>query len=306
MTLRKIILIPARWIIHGIFFQRLGLILNGKRIREKLNQQAWKEYYSMNDCYALNREDRDKKIIISLTSIPSRVDKVVLVITRMMNQTVVPDKIILCLDETKREKIEFSNELRFLIEVGLEIKWVEDIGPHTKYLYATQQYHNDIVITVDDDIIYSHKLVETLLKSYEKYPKAISANIVTRFKTKKGVVQSSSEWLQQFKYGVGDKYSIAYGVGGVLYPPNILPKETFDTERIKKVSKFQDDLWLKAIEWRYNIDVVKANGGDKLFGYFVTVSDSQDVSLRKTNDFEDRNVIYMNRLIEEFNLGPLT
>lgn len=299
---RKIILIPARWILHGIFLQRLELIMNGKNVQKKLNYQAWQEFHLMNKTYALNQKSRKKKIIISLTTIPNRIDKVVLVISRMMNQTVLPDKIILCIDETQKEKIIFSDDIVFLIELGLEIKWVEDIGPHTKYLYTVQKYTDDIVITVDDDVIYSHKLIETLIESYERYPKAISANIVTRFVVKDGTIKPSSQWLQQFSYGIGDKYSIAYGVGGVLYPPNVLPKAAFDVEKIKRISKFQDDLWLKAIELKNDIDVVKAKNGDKLFGYFVTVDGSQAVSLRSTNDFKDRNVEYLTALISEFNL----
>lgn len=302
MILRKVVLIPARWLVHGTFFHRLDLILNKKRVQKRLNDQAWKEFHLMEDTYALNQKPREKKIIVSLTTIPSRIDKVILVISRMMNQTILPDKIILCLDKTKQEDIVFSEELSFLIKKGLEIKWVEDVGPHTKYLYATQKYSNDIVITVDDDIIYSRKIIEVLLNSYKRYPKAISANIVTRFIIKKGKVQASSQWLQQFKYGIGDDYSIAYGVGGVLYPPNVLPKETFDIEKIKRVSKFQDDLWLKAIELKHEIDVVKAHGSDKLFGYFVTVDGSQDESLRDTNDFKDRNIEYLTKLINEFDL----
>ncbi|BBM16967.1 hypothetical protein G15_0608 [Enterococcus avium] len=302
MILRKVVLISARWLVHGIFFQRLDLLLNKKRVQKRLNDQALQEFHLMKDAYALNQKTREKKIIVSLTTIPSRIDKVILVISRMMNQTILPDKIILCLDKTRKEDIVFSEDLNILIKNGLEIKWVEDVGPHTKYLYATQKYHDDIVITVDDDIIYSHRLLETLLRSYEKYPKAVSANIVTRFVVKNGKIQASSQWLQQFKYGIGDANSVAYGVGGVLYPPNILPKEAFDIKRIIKTSKFQDDLWLKAIELKYEIDVVKAQGSDRLFGYFVTVDGSQGESLRDTNDFKDRNIEYLNKLINEFGL----
>lgn len=302
MLLRKLILIPGRWFIHGIFLKRLELITNGNNVKKRLNSQAWKEFNDMNNLYGLNQHVRDKMIIVSLTTIPKRINKVELVISRMMNQTILPDKIILCLDKTKRSEINFSENLQFLIDKGLEIRWVEDIGPHTKYLYATQKYHNEIVITVDDDVIYSHKLIETLIKSYKKYPNAISANIVTRFVVKNGEVQPSAQWLQQFKYGVGDRYSVAYGVGGVLYPPNVLPQEAFNIEKIEKISKFQDDLWLKAIELKHGINVVKTYGGDKLFGYFVTVDGSQVISLRNTNDLKDRNMKYLTSLIKEFDL----
>lgn len=296
-------LIPVRWIVHGIFLSRMNLLIRPNYIARKMNNEAEAEFQAMRDCkYGLNTQSREKKIIVSLTTIPSRVDKVRLVVSRIMNQTVKPDKIILYLDKEKKEEITFSPELNILIERGLEIEYVEDIGPHTKYFYSTQKYSDDIVITVDDDIIYSRKLIETLIKSYRVYPKAVSANIVVQFLINDGKPISSSEWLQQFKYGLGNEKSVAYGVGGVLYPPKVLPKEAFNIDKIRKLSLFQDDLWLKAIETKYKIDVVKARGGDKLFGYFVTVDGSQEITLRSKNDDNDRNVKYLNQLNEEFQL----
>ena len=114
------------------------------------------------------------------------------------------------------------------------------------------------------------------------------------------MLEASTKWRQKFKYGIGNEYSIAYGVGGVLYPPKLLPKETFDEYKIRKLCLFADDLWLKAIENKHKIKVVKTWNGDKLFKYFITVDGSQEVGLRKINDFEDRNIAYLNKLLPIF------
>lgn len=215
----------------------------------------------------------------------------------MMNQTVRPDKIVLYIDEAQKEKFNFSDDLRKLIDLGLMVKYVRDIGPHTKYFYALQEHKDDIVITVDDDIIYSHRLIEILLDSYQAYPRAISANIVSNFFFENGKLAPSTKWRQKFSYGVGTTHSIGYGVGGVLYPPRIMPKETFDEEKIRSLCLFADDLWLKAIENKNDIPVIKSKNGDQLYKYFVTVDGSQSVSLRSENDFKDRNVDYLNQLL---------
>jgi hypothetical protein len=184
-----------------------------------------------------------------------------------------------------------------LVNIVLEVRFVKDIGPHTKYFYSLQEFRDNIVITVDDDIIYSHRLIETLMNSYKKYPEAISANIATNFFFENGKLAPSRTWRQKFTYGVGNEYTIAYGVGGVLYPPKVMPNETFDEEKIRTLCLFADDLWLKAVENKHKINVVKADKGDKLYGYFVTVDGSQEVTLSSVNDREDRNIEYLRKLI---------
>lgn len=292
--------IPLRWIIHGIFFHRIVLMLFPDYIGNRLNKSAENEYYEIiKKEFGLNTKKREKKIIISLTTIPTRINKIKLVVSRMMSQTILPDEINLYIDSSQKEQFLFDDDLQNLIRLGLKINFVRDIGPHTKYFYALQNYRNDIVITIDDDIIYSHKLIETLIDSYKKYPNKISANIVTNYVFgKNGELLSSLEWRQKLTYGVGKRESIAYGVGGVLYPPYTMPDETFDEKKIRELCLFADDLWLKVIENKYNIEVVKAKKSDRIFGFFVTVDGSQEISLRSKNDFEDRNVIYLKKLIK--------
>uniref|UniRef100_UPI003242F5E1 glycosyltransferase n=1 Tax=Lactococcus sp. TaxID=44273 RepID=UPI003242F5E1 len=288
--------IPMRWLIHGIIFHRLFQLAFPNKVSKSLNNNAELEFNNLTS-QQLNTTQRDKKITVSLTTIPNRIDKIKLVVTRMMNQTVRPDRIVLYIDEAQKEKFKFNDDLKKLIDLGLTVKYVRDIGPHTKYFYALQEYKNDIVITVDDDIIYSHRLIETLLNSYQAHPHAVSANIVTNFFFENGKLAPSTKWRQKFSYGVGNSHSIGYGVGGVLYPPQIMPEETFDEDKIRSLCLFADDLWLKAVENKYDIPVVKSKNGDQLYKYFVTVDGSQAVSLRSQNDIEDRNIQYLEELI---------
>ena len=97
-----------------------------------------------------------KPIIVSVTSHPARIREVVLAIRTVYRQTRQPDKVILWLGEEKfPNRYEDLPEelLRLVSEKGLEIRWCEDIGPHTKYFYAFQEYPDALVITIDDDIL---------------------------------------------------------------------------------------------------------------------------------------------------------
>lgn len=118
----------------------------------------------------------DIKVNVSLTSFPARISIVPQVIRSIINQSVKPDRILLWLsrDQFPMEEADLPAELTTLKENGLEIMWCDDIRPHKKYFYTMQKYPHDITITVDDDVVYKENVIETLLKSYERFPFAVS------------------------------------------------------------------------------------------------------------------------------------
>ena len=94
-----------------------------------------------------------KPIIVSVTSYPARIHEVVLAICTVYRQTMQPDKVILWLGEEKfpNRYNDLPEELlRLVTEKGLEIRWCEDIGPHTKKYYAVQEYADALFITLGD------------------------------------------------------------------------------------------------------------------------------------------------------------
>ena len=101
--------------------------------------------------------DRNGKLIVSLTSFPARIELVWMTIASLMNQTMKPKKIILWLSEEQFQTEEsIPQTLLALRKRGLEIRFCEDIKPHKKYFHTMQEYPDDIVVTVDDDIFYPH------------------------------------------------------------------------------------------------------------------------------------------------------
>ena len=54
---------------------------------------------------------------------------------------------------------------------------------------------------------------------------------------------------------------------GTLYPPHLMPSETFNVGRYKKTSSLTaDDLWLKVMQVKAGVPVVAATG-DQLLNY---------------------------------------
>lgn len=201
--------------------------------------------------YGFNSADREQKIIVSLTTIPERINYAALVIGIMLCQTMKPDKIQLYLGKSQFADVVLPPLLREQERVGVEIFYVEDLRPHTKYFYALQKYPNDIVITVDDDILYGEDLIENLMDSYRQFPKAVSAMRVHQITfTDSGSIAGYNEW----KYCCSDYIRqprmdlLATGVGGVLYPPGVLPQEVFRKDIFAMYCPYADDIWLKVVQ----------------------------------------------------------
>jgi hypothetical protein len=109
-------------------------------------------------------------IIVSLTTTAPRIKFVHQCIKSLFIQEILPEKIVLWIDE----KIKIPSNLRELLKTGLFIiKTVPDIGPHTKLIYALQSYPAKTIITVDDDTIYPGDWLIRLYRANKKFPRKI-------------------------------------------------------------------------------------------------------------------------------------
>ena len=93
-------------------------------------------YFEAFPCKELVERKKGKRIIVSLTTIPSRIDKVWIPIECMMRQSCKPDKILLWLGKDEFRKVELPDRLKGLQKKGLEIRFCKDVGVHTKYYYV--------------------------------------------------------------------------------------------------------------------------------------------------------------------------
>lgn len=138
---------------------------------------------------------------------------------------------------------------------GLEIVLCPDeIRSHTKYFYAMQQYPNDIVITVDDDLFYRSDLVETHLRNAKQNPGCVIANWVKEIIPNK---YKYTEWPDKNgKEQCRNRNYLILGVSSVLYPPHALHPDAFNVENIKKLSLTADDIWLTAMLLKQGTEIV--------------------------------------------------
>ena len=240
-------------------------------------------------------QQRQRKVIVSLTSYPARFKALPRVLDSLTRQTLQPSGIVLTLYRKDAEHL--TEKLREILnQKKVELLIVdEDLKPHNKYFYAMREYPDYAVITVDDDIIYQPTLVEKLMEGYWSHPDCVIARRVHKIRRgDDGTVLPYNEWQQRCKDESGPSEDLfATGVGGVLYPPNILDLSEENKQGIKEVL-FADDIYLKHLEQKRGIKIFYT---PDVKDVAIKDEEIQSTALYRQNVFECRNDQYIKGLL---------
>lgn len=196
----------------------------------------------------VTKKKREKQVIISLTSFPTRINSAYNTIVTLLNQKYLPDRVILWLAKEQFPKgtEDIPNKILMLQQYGLEIKWFHDIKSYKKLIPALLEFPDDIIITVDDDWYYSTSLVEILMEEYEKYPDEIICHAATHpMIDEKGYLKSSDENIDY--RGTTSYFNKLLGGSGVLFPPHSLDKEVLNENVFMNIAPTNDDIWFWAM-----------------------------------------------------------
>lgn len=270
------------------------------RIYRKLHYILRRMYvYIASNRYALNRQERKTPIIVSLTSYPGRFAHIHTTLKSIMLQTVKPDKIIVWLDEDVGRG-RLTPRMLELEQYGIEYRAMPgDLKPHKKYFHVMQEYPDAIIITVDDDLIYAKDVIESLLKTHERYPNAVCARRVHKITRKpNGEIAPYNDWIGEYCGCDTPSHAlVATGVGGVLYPPHCLYEKAFDEKLIMELSLKADDIWLKFMELLNGTYVVWAPCKIPMPDL---VEKEQATSLKSENVTQNKNDVYFSNLQNYF------
>jgi len=189
----------------------------------------------------------DHDIIVSLTSYGRRVHEVFLSIESIMQQTMKPNRIVLWLDESYKDK-PLPQSLLIQKSRGLEIAFCPDIKSYTKLIPQMRQTPDDAIITIDDDILYDHDVLEHLIQAYIGEPGTIHCCRVHKIGIGTGGdVLPYKEWEARCTKTGKDGFYFITGVGGALYPPGSLDEEVFNEDVFMSICPDADDIWFTAM-----------------------------------------------------------
>ena len=117
-------------------------------------------------------------------------------------------------------------------------------------------FPDDIIITIDDDIIYKPRLIQRLIRWHKKYPDAIIAHRAVHVKTKNGRNAGCGRLLPYKKWklfkrlrwfyndGLRPSFAtMATSGGGTLFPPHCLHKDVLRDDIFMKIAQTTDDIW---------------------------------------------------------------
>ena len=241
----------------------------------------------------------NKQVIVSLTTHSKRIYEVFLAVESIMQQTAKPNRIVLWLDETRQNEL-LPITLQRQMERGLEVRYCKDVGPHTKLVPSLRLFPDDILITIDDDTLYTFDMLENLLNSYRQFPQYIHANRAHVIKiTDKGSIDSYNAWEQcTAKIGTSPLL-FPTGVGGVLYPPHSLSEEVLNEEAFLRLCPTADDIWFKAMSLLNNTQCYKVATHDPCYYFIPTM---QDIGLYKKNVCKGENDIQIKNVFEAYHL----
>lgn len=237
-------------------------------------------------------------VVVSLASIPSRLGIVHLTIRSILNQDVLPTKIILWLHEDLKHQI--PKKLSSLEGTIFSIHYSNYKSSHRKLVETLKIIPETTVVTCDDDMMYRKDWLSKLYAEHQSNPGTIIGN-----QTRCISYDSEGKLLpyKAWPFGRGSCSNpdalLPIGAGGTLYPVNVLDAQVFDQDLFMQLTPRADDLWFKAMGLLKGTQSIRATHPGK---EPIPIWGSQKVSLKKTNISEDKNRAQWQAVSDYFNL----
>ena len=190
------------------------------------------------------------KTIISLTTISSRIDSLRFVLYALTNQSLMPDVIYVNIssesymsDDGIKKIPEWAEEFT---KKAVVFNFVENIGPYRKLNPILEIIgEDDLLIVCDDDVIYGHQWLESLVGSAKANPNSIvcaRARMIT--KGIFGRTKSYIFWNHAVENNSQEEL-LPVGAGGVVYRKRLIDFEFIKNKVFKRIAPLQDDLWYR-------------------------------------------------------------
>jgi len=234
----------------------------------------------------VTKKKRTVPVIISFTSFPTRIGKVHIMVRSLFLQTVSPDKMILWLapEQFPNREADLPPRLLEMTKFGLSIEWYRDIRSYKKLIPALKKYPDAVIVTADDDMLYTRHWLENLYAAHLQNPHSIQSHRVTEF--------SYVDGRYTVRVGEVDVYPVATylhmlaGGSGALYPPRILHADVFNEELAGELAPTSDDIWfwLMGVLNRVRVNVPLR----RMLNLYYVPGTQEGPSLYQVNDMNEK------------------
>lgn len=270
-------------------------------------------------------------VYVSLTTISKRVEYLPDVLQSILDQTVTPDAVFLWISEEPfllDDGVRRSDLPNAVVELAedelspLEIRCVENTGPHRKLLpLLSDVYHDEeppLVLTADDDTLYPPRWLETMVAAYEDECRPITFR-ARRIQTTDDGLAPYEEWPLIPQYEELVSYRLfPTGKDGMLVHPYMFHPDVL-TEDFRELCPSRSDAWITASLLAAESMVIKlsktrvlsegtlkAAADDRWFGSPSSRSSSASAGSDKLTEYnEDKNDRQIRDTFEYFDVHRL-
>ena len=248
-------------------------------------------------------EAQQVPVIVSMTTIPSRLRKLALVLRSLLNQTVRPEKIVVWMHLEMKGQI--PKAVKALAEHPktrdlIQLRFTPLKSSHKKLIHTIDEFPNHTIVTCDDDFIYHRDWLEVLYQDSLLFPNCVIAQQIRSIqRSENGQLKPYKQWRYQADLNQDPNSFLAIGGKGVLYPRQALHPDYSDVELFMRLAPKADDLWFKAMELRQNTPVRLCS---KIVPEPIPIVGTQSFSLKKDNVDRDLNLQQWQSLSDYFNL----
>jgi hypothetical protein len=243
-----------------------------------------------------NASSAEVEVVISLTSIPSRLSSLHLTIKSLLDQSISFEKVVLWLHQDLKDTLPPA--LQTLQEKRFEIHYSATTEPHRKLVETLKLHPDRVIVTCDDDMMYPRDWLFRLLESWRHTPDDIVAHRCRRIRMENGEILPYKTWHSEPE-GKSSALTLALGWGGVLFPPGSLDARVLDRDAYMRLSPNADDLWYKAMASLKGTAMRKSRDP---YPAPIPIIASQSMSLGRKNIGEDQNRVQLSALAKEYNL----
>jgi len=207
---------------------------------------------------ASSKKSGDRRVIVSLSTVPERIGNLGPTIRSLLRQTRPPDEIVLAIPEfsirEQRPYVVPEQVSRWALLRVLHCR--RDWGPATKFIPVVREElaagrGNTLVMVVDDDRIYPRDALETYLHYNKQLPEAVLC-------FRGAPMPRDLDWRHAKMIRARDlrqpqPAAVITGCGSYLIQPRFFDESLWDYSQAPKGAFYMDDIWISGCLARRNV-----------------------------------------------------
>jgi hypothetical protein len=193
------------------------------------------------------RRDPQSRLVVSVTSFPARIHLVWRAIESIFQQDTKPARVVLVLSTEEFPDKVLPESVMAQCRRGLEVLWTaRNLRAYTKLLPAKQAFPDEMIVTIDDDVVYEPWMLTKLVEASQAAPNVVIGHRGRVITGARNCMETYLNWPLADQSSPRSRVMLT-GVGGVLYPPHAMATETLlDYSTAKEICPLADDIWFWA------------------------------------------------------------